>query len=155
MKISYNWLREFVDLKVTPQKLAEDLSLFGHEVESVNKIGNDYILDFEITPNRGDLLSILGMAGEVAALYKLKVKSEKLKIKIKSEKLNKNINVKICDSKICPRFTARIIDNIKVEPSPRWIQERLKLVGIRPINNIVDVTNYVMIETGQPLHAFD
>lgn len=153
MRISYNWLKEFIDIKVNPQKLADDLSLFGHEIESITKIDDDYILDFEITPNRGDLLSIYGIAREVAALYKLKIKN--LKFKISESIINKKIKIKFFDYSICPRFTARIIDNIEIKSSPKWMQERLKSIGIRPINNIVDITNYVMIETGQPLHAFD
>jgi len=169
MKISYNWLKKFVDIKQSPQKLARDLSLFGHEVEAIKKIvypdmsrakSRDYILDFEITPNRGDCLSIFGMAREIAALYKLKIKNSRLdarqvKFKISESKINKKININIFNSSVCPRFTARIIDNIEVSESPKWLQDRLKSVGIRALNNIVDVTNYIMIETGQPLHAFD
>lgn len=153
MKISYNWLKEFVDIKVNPQKLADDLSLFGHEVESITKTNGDYILDFKITPNRGDCLSIIGMAREVAALYDKKVKIPN--IEIYYQKINKKIDVNISDRKICTRFTARVIDNIKITESPEWIKKKLKLYGFRPINTIVDITNYVMIETGQPLHAFD
>jgi phenylalanyl-tRNA synthetase beta chain len=155
MKISYNWLKEYVDFDASPEQLADDLSLFGHEVESIEEVGDDSVLDFEITPNRGDCLSILGIAREIAALYNLKVKSEKLKVEVKSEKSNKNIQVKIEKSEICPRFTARIIDNIKIGESPKWLQEKLATYGFRPINNIVDITNYIMVATGQPLHAFD
>jgi len=155
MKISYNWLKEYVEFDKTPEQLAKDLSLFGHEVESTEKIGDDSVLDFEITPNRGDCLSILGMAREVAALYNTEVKSQKSKVKIKEDTTDKKIQIKIEKPEICPRFTARIIDNIKIGESPKWMQARLATYGFRPINNIVDITNYVMVATGQPLHAFD
>ncbi len=155
MKISYNWLKDYVEIDKTPEQLAEDLSLFGHEVESVEKIGDDYVLDLEITPNRGDCLSILGIAREIAALYNLKLKTQNLKLQLKTEKIEKNIDIKIEKPEICRRFTARIIDNIKIGKSLKEVQERLATYGFRPINNIVDITNYVMVATGQPLHAFD
>lgn len=155
MKISYNWLKDYVDISKSPAELADDLSLFGHEAENIEKMGDDSVLDLEITPNRGDCLSVLGIAREIAALYKLKVKSEKLQVEVKSEKLDKNITIKIENTEICPRFTARIIDNVKIGESSKQIQDRLATYGFRPINNIVDITNYVMVATGQPLHAFD
>ena len=155
MKISYKWLKDYVDIKKTPDQLAEDLSLFGHEVESMEKFDGDYVLDLEITPNRGDCLSILGIAREISALYNLKLKTKNLKPQLKTEKLNKKIKIDILDPKICPRFTARIIDEVKIGESPEWMQKRLASYGFRPVNNIVDITNYVMIATGQPLHAFD
>jgi len=155
MKVSLDWLKDYIDVKVSPEKLADDLSLFGQEVEDVEKKSDDTIFDIEITPNRGDCLSILGIAREISALYKLKVKNEKLKVEVKSEKLDKDIQVKISNPNICPRFTARIIDGIKIGESPKWIQEKLATYGFRPINNIVDITNYAMIAGGQPLHAFD
>jgi len=163
MKISYNWLKDYVNIDKSTEQLAEDLSLFGHEVEAIEKMvypeqsrgGNDTVLDFEITPNRGDCLSILGMAREIAALYNSKLKSQNLKLQFKTENLDKKIKTEISDPKICPRYTARIIDNIKIGESPKWMQERLATYGFRPINNIVDITNFVMVATGQPLHAFD
>jgi len=154
MKILYSWLQDYIDISQTPEQLAEDLSIFGHEVESMKKIGdNDAVLDLEITPNRGDCLSILGIAREIAALYGLKLKEKKYEIK--SQKIDKKFDVKIADAEICQRFTARLIDNITITDSPGWLQKRLKTYGFRPINNIIDITNYVMIATGQPLHAFD
>lgn len=155
MKISCNWLKDYVDFKASPEQLAEDLSLFGHEVETVEKVGDDYVLDLEITPNRGDCLSILGIAREIAGLYNLKLKRQNLKAQLKNQILSQDIEVKIEKPEICPRFTARIIDNIKIGESSKAIQEKLATYGFRPINNIVDITNYVMVTTGQPLHAFD
>jgi len=155
MKVSIRWLKDFIEIDKTPEQLEDDLSLFGHEVESVDKIGDDYILDLEITPNRGDCLSILGIAREIAARYNLKLKRQNLKVQLKTQNLDKNTQFKIEKPEICPRFTARIIDNIKIGVSPKEIQEKLATYGFRPINNIVDITNYVMVATGQPLHAFD
>jgi phenylalanyl-tRNA synthetase beta chain len=159
MKISYNWLKDYVDIQKSPAELADDLSLFGHGVESIEKIGDDYVLDLEITPNRGDCLSILGIAREIAALHNSKINTDSLivsSIGVFDEfNLSKKINVQIVDPVICPRFTARVIDRIKIGESPKWMQEKLQSYGFRPINNIVDITNFVMIELGQPLHAFD
>lgn len=154
MKISYNWLKEFISLKTPPNKLAEDLSLFGHEVESIKKIGNDYILDFEITPNRGDCLSIFGMAREIASLYNLKLKKILYKYP-KITKLDKKIEIKLKNKNICSKYLAVIIDNIKVTNSPKWLKDKLAVLGFRSINSIVDITNYLMLELGQPMHAFD
>lgn len=155
MKLSYNWLKELIDIKVTPDQLAQDLNSFGHEVEEVKKVGNDYILDISITANRGDCLSVLGLAREITALYNLKLKTKNEKPQYKTQNLEQKIKVKIEDKKICPRYSTRIISGISIKDSPSWMQQRLKSVGIRPINNIVDITNYVMLESGQPLHAFD
>jgi len=157
MRISYNWLKEFVDIKTSPQKLGEDLSLFGFPTESIQDLDDDTILDLEINPNRGDCLSIFGIAREIAALYNLKLKSQKTFMGRCQEKvhIDKNIRVSISDPRVCLRYTARIIDGIEIKPSSPIIQQRLRSYGIRPINNVVDATNYVMVETGQPLHAFD
>ena len=153
MKVSVNWLKDYIDIDKTPEQLADDLSLFGHEAESIEKIGDDTVLDLEITPNRGDCLSVLGIAREIAALYNTKLRITKYEVR--EEKIDKKIEIKIADPPLCSRFTARIIDGVKIGDSPKWMQEMLASYGFRPVNNIVDVTNYVMVATGQPLHAFD
>lgn len=153
MKISYNWLRDYVDIDISPEILAQDISLFGHEVENIDKFEDDYIFNFEITPNRGDCLSIRGIAREIAALYNIKLKDDN--IKFNETKLDKKLNVNIVSKDICPRFSARVIDNIKIDNSPDWLKKRINSLGIRSVNNIVDITNYVMLASGQPLHAFD
>lgn len=155
MKILYSWLQDYVNFSQTPEQLAEDLSMFAHEVESVQKVGDGAVLDLEITPNRGDCLSVLGIARQVAAMYDKKLKIQNEKFKIGEEDIGKDFTVKVSDPKICPRFTARVIDNITISQSPKWMQERLESYGFGPINNIIDATNYVMVATGQPLHAFD
>jgi phenylalanyl-tRNA synthetase beta chain len=115
----------------------------------------DTVFDVNVTPNRSDCLSMIGMAREVAAITGKKMKLPSVKIKESSEDINALTSVKIIDSDICPRYTARIIKNVEVKSSPVWMKTRLEAAGLRAINNIVDVTNFVMLEMGQPLHAFD
>jgi phenylalanyl-tRNA synthetase beta chain len=115
----------------------------------------DTVLDVNVTPNRSDCLSMIGMAREVAAITGKKMKLPSVKIKESSEDINSLTSVKIIDADLCPRYTARMIKNVKVKSSPIWMKNRLEAAGLRAINNIVDVTNFVMLEMGQPLHAFD
>ena len=115
--------------------------------------GGAKVIDAELTPNRGDCLSMIGMAREVAATFGRKFKMPVVKKpEIKSKK---TIEVEVVDKNLCPRYIAKVIEGVKIGPSPKWMQERLTAAGVRPISNIVDVTNYVMLELGQPLHAFD
>jgi phenylalanyl-tRNA synthetase beta chain len=116
---------------------------------------DDTIIEFEITPNRPDCLSILGIAREASAVLGCKLAKPEIILKEEGEDASKFAAVEIEAPDLCPRYAARIIKDIKVEPSPEWMQRRLRAAGVRPINNIVDVTNYVMLELGQPLHAFD
>lgn len=115
----------------------------------------DVVLELEITPNRPDCMGIIGVAREVAAITGEKLKKPVIEIEEADELANDFAGVEIVDPDLCPRYVARIIKDVKIGPSPRWFQKRLKAVGLRPINNIVDITNYVMWETSQPLHAFD
>ena len=133
--------------------LPADLHL-GLPLETALDI-QDTILDVNITPNRSDCLSMIGIAREVAAITGTKMNLPSVKIKEKSEDINSLTSVKIIDSDLCPRYTARMIKNVKISPSPIWMKNRLEAAGLRAINNIVDVTNFVMLEMGQPLHAFD
>ncbi len=112
---------------------------------------SDTILDVEITPNRGDLLSHFGLAREIAALTEKKLKSTARESKIPVKKTG----VTITSTRECPFFSARRIDNVTVGPSPEWLRAKIESVGIRSINNIVDISNFVMLELGQPTHAFD
>lgn len=116
---------------------------------------NDVVFEIGITPNRPDCLSHLGIAREIAAIFHVKLKKPKIKIKESKELVTFAAKVYIDDIEKCPRYTARVLRDVKVEPSPQWLQNYLNAVGIRPINNIVDVTNYVLMEIGHPLHAFD
>lgn len=116
---------------------------------------HDYMLDLEITPNRGDALSAIGAARDLAALAGTKIKRPTFELTESKDKTSDHISVRIEDAKACPRFTARIIRNVRIGESPQWLKNRLLSAGIRPISNIVDITNYVMLETGNPIHAFD
>jgi phenylalanyl-tRNA synthetase beta chain len=116
---------------------------------------SDWVFEFDLTPNRGDCLSILGLALEVAAIAGSKVRIPEIKMKEEGTPIDERFKVRIRDPDLCPRYVARIVEATSVRPSPLWMRRRLQLVGLRPINNLVDVTNYVMWELGQPLHAFD
>ena len=162
MKASYSWLKDYVDVKIDPKKLAHLLTMAGISVTSCDKIEGDYIFEFEITSNRSDCLSIIGIAREVAAILGKKLKVPKdLKIGTAPIFCGKNykkigaVPIFVKDLELCPRYTARIIRNVEVSPSPDWLKEKLISVGLRPVNNIVDITNFVLFETGQPMHAFD
>ena len=115
----------------------------------------DTILDISITPNRPDCLCVIGVAREIAALTHQKVKHPSLSLSDRGEEIHQKTSVTILDQDLCPRYVARMIEEVKIGPSPRWMSNRLEKIGIRSISNVVDVTNYVMMEYGQPLHAFD
>lgn len=133
----------------------------SHLGEQVSRLlgaaqSDDTIFEFELTPNRGDCLSVMGLAREIAPLLKTKIREPKpARFRVSAHRTSSIIKVDVDDPSLCPRYVARVIDSLKVTDSPDWIKQRLQSVGIRPINNIVDVTNFVMIEYGQPLHAFD
>ncbi len=126
----------------------------GRDLHKILESSQDYILEINITPNRPDAMSMIGIAREVAALTAKRYRYPKIVVKEKKEKAADHIGIKI-RSKGCPRYSARIIRNVKIAPSPQWLAERLIAAGIRPINNVVDITNFVLMELGQPLHAFD
>ena len=134
--------------------ILEEDAVLGEDIRKIIEF-DDTIFDFEIHSNRPDLMSIIGIAREVAAITDNKLKTPEIKIKEEGEKIEKEISVKIEAKDLCPRYTGRVIKNIKVGESPLWLKWKLRLLGARPINNIVDITNFVMMETGQPLHAFD
>lgn len=117
---------------------------------------NETVVEFEITPNRPDCLSIIGIAREAAATFGKKLKYPQLEVcETKGDRAEKYASVEILDAELCPRYAARVVKNVKIEESPEWMKRRLRAAGMRPINNIVDITNYVMLEFGQPMHAFD
>lgn len=155
MAVSINWLKDYVNFSSTAQELAHSLTMAGIAIEGVEEKAGDYILELDLTPNRGDCLGMINLAREVAALNHNKVNIPALNIAENDENIHDYIKVDIEDTDLCYRYAARVIKNVKIKPSPAWLQERLLNSGIRPINNIVDITNYVMLETNQPLHAFD
>lgn len=154
MKIPINWLKEYVDIDISIEELAHKLTMAGLEVVGMEKIAGDTVFEIEVTTNRPDWLGIYGVAREVAAITAKKLKPIDSKLQA-SDIPNKKIDVKIEDKKDCPRYTARIIDAVKVGPSPEWLVRKIEAVGLRSVNNVVDITNFVLFELGQPLHAFD
>jgi phenylalanyl-tRNA synthetase beta chain len=153
MYISYNWLKELVEINLSPAELAQRLTNAGLAVEGVHESGDDFVLDIDLTSNRGDCLSHLGIAREIGVIQNSKLKIENYKDQgPKTEAQNLVI---IEDAGLCHRFTARIIRGVKIGPSPDWLVKRLESVGERTINNVADITNYVMHELGNPMHSFD
>src|SRR5450432_2589214 len=155
MKISLEWLADFLPGPLDASAAADSLTHAGFPVESIEKHGNDTVIDVEITSNRGDCLSHIGIARELAALLNRPLIQPKYSAAESITTAKSVTSVQIDSPQLCPHYTARILQNVKVKPSPQWLTRRLESVGLRPINNIVDVTNYVMFELGQPLHAFD
>ncbi|MBR5792910.1 MAG: phenylalanine--tRNA ligase subunit beta [Ruminiclostridium sp.] len=138
--------------------LSDDAELTGLEVgqDIREAVGlNDHVVEFEITPNRPDCLSVIGLAREAAVTYGKELKLHEPVVKGGGDGLFDLLDVETPATDLCPRYTARMVRNVKIGPSPKWMRERLRASGVRPINNIVDITNYVMLEYGQPMHAFD
>lgn len=161
MKFTFRWLREFVDLRGSPQEIAKALTMAGLEVESVVPLPNggrgveEWVLEVAVTPNRGDCLGILGLAREVAAMSGGRLRLPPIQPHANDSGMKRLVDVEIRSPSLCPRYSVRMVIGIRVAESPAWMRARLEACGIRSINNVVDVTNYVMLETGQPLHAFD
>jgi phenylalanyl-tRNA synthetase beta chain len=155
MKISYNWLGELVTLTLNPRELAERLTMAGLAVEAVERIRDDHILDLDLTSNRPDALSHLGIAREAALVCGTSLTPRSIALTESDERVESSAAVEILDPDLCPRYAARVIRGVKVEPSPKWLADRLESIGQRPVNNIADITNYVMFEMNQPTHAFD
>ena len=155
MKVVYNWLKEFVEAKASAAEVRTRLSLCGIAIDSIDETAAGPVLDAEITSNRPDCLGHYGIAREVAAIYRLPLKSVQPKLKEIAEKAADAARVEIEASDMCGRFTARVMRGVKVQPSPDWLRQRLEAIGQNSINNVVDVTNYVMFELGHPLHAYD
>lgn len=155
MKISYNWLGELVSLTLNPKELAERLTMAGLAVEAVEPVGVDHILDFDLTSNRPDALSHLGVAREAALVCGTSLIPQSITLNESDERAESAAAVEILDPDLCPRYAARVVRGVKVAPSPKWLADRLESIGQRPVNNIADITNYVMFEMNQPTHAFD
>src|ERR1043166_1805625 len=135
--------------------LPQDAPIGKSFAEYLGRSGSDVVYDLEITPNRPDWNSVIGIAREIAAVTGNALRIPELKIQNEKLKTENLVKVRIEDTELCPRYTARVIRGVKIGPSPDWLRAALEKVGIRSISNVVDVTNFVMLETGQPLHAFD
>ena len=155
MKVVYNWLKDFVDATAPPEELASRLALAGTNIGSLENGPHGAVIDAEIGSNRPDCLGHYGIAREVAAIYKLPLKHVSPKPAESAAKSSDAIKVEIQAPELCGRFTARVIRNVKIQPSPKWLKDRLEASGVSSISNVVDVSNYVMLELGHALHAFD
>ncbi len=155
MKISLNWLKDYVQITESAQILAELLSNLGFGTESIEKFGSDTVIDIDVTSNRGDCLSLIGVAREIAAVTGRELKLPKIEYEAVKKDISRLVSVEIPEPALCGRYTARIIEGVKVGASPDWMVKRLEAVGLRSVGNVVDATNYAMMETGQPPHAFD
>jgi phenylalanyl-tRNA synthetase beta chain len=158
MKVPLSWIREFVDVTASAEEIGALMGLRGLPLESLEPHGDDVVMDFEVTANRPDCLSIRGVAREIAAAYRLPFRDNVVwrdSLNAIVGKAGATIPVTIDEPELCGRYVGLVANVTTIGPSPAWMQERLKACGVRPISNVVDVTNYVMLETGQPMHAFD
>ena len=155
MKISIEWLKEYVGIGESPERLRNDLTMAGLLVEGTMEVQGAPVLEVEVTSNRPDCLSHIGVAREVAALYgrPLQYPPTREKLSLSAERVPFKIEIRNPD--LCPRYVGLVLDGIRVGTSPEWMKRRLEAAGMRPLNNIVDITNYVLLEMGHPLHAFD
>ena len=155
MIISLNWLKDYIELDLSLPVLIEKLNMIGLMVEDWEEKGSDVILDIETYANRPDTLGHLGVARELAAALELGMKEQKWPLTEIEQKTSDLADVRIWDDELCPRYSAMVIKGIQVGPSPEWLRKRIEAVGLKPINNVVDVTNYVLFATAHPIHAFD
>src|SRR3989338_1039553 len=157
MRVSFNWLKDFMETKIEANKAQSFLTMAGLEITSVADIDGDHVMEIEITPNRPDCLSVLGIARELSAASGIAIKLPESVRKnfMKKGSARGNVKIEILDKHACSRYVGCIMKNVKVGPSPKWLVQRLNAMGVRSVNNIVDITNYVLFELGHPLHAFD
>jgi phenylalanyl-tRNA synthetase beta chain len=155
MKLSINWLKEFVKMVSSPRQLKSDLTMIGLNTESLAQVGDDWVLDVEVTTNRPDCLSHYGVARELATHYRESLKKVEVSLEESGGPAQGVVSIEISDPDLCARYCGRVVQNVQVGPSPEWLVKRLEAVGQRPINNVADATNYVLMELGHPLHAFD
>ncbi len=155
MKVVYNWLKDFVDVTAAPQELASRLALSGTNIGGVENGPHGAVIEAEVSSNRPDCLGHFGIAREVSAIYKLPLKHVTSKPLESSAKVADAVKVEIQSPDLCGRFTARVIRNVKIQPSPKWLKDRLETSRFASISNVVDISNYVMLELGHALHTFD
>jgi phenylalanyl-tRNA synthetase beta chain len=155
MIVSWNWLKEYVRLDMPVDELGNRLMMAGLNLESIEDVEGDIAIDLEVTSNRPDCLCHLGVARETAALFGRNWTAPDPQPASRGAEIATAAKVAVEAADLCPLYTARLVRGVKIAPSPLWMQRRLKTLGIRPINNVVDATNYVLMECSQPLHAFD
>jgi phenylalanyl-tRNA synthetase beta chain len=155
MKISLEWLNDYIETGLDAERIAGILSDLGFPCEGIEQMGGNTIIDVEVTSNRGDCLGYIGIARELSAATGKKLKMPEIELDESDKDVTEYADVEVPEPDLCGRYTARIIDGVKVGPSPDWLRKRLEAIGLRSVSNVVDATNYAMMETGQPPHAFD
>ncbi len=155
MKVNLDWLRDYVDIEEDTQTLADALTMAGLEVERIQEVEGETVLEVGVTPNRPDWLCHLGVAREIAAIYSRDLRLPEAELQEDGPDVQAMTSIDIEDPEGCPRYSGRIVMGVKLGNSPEKIAQRLESIGIRSISNLVDATNYVMMELGQPLHVFD
>jgi phenylalanyl-tRNA synthetase beta chain len=155
MRILFQWLREYVEIPESPRELAQALTMAGLTVESVTGAQGETVLELDLTPNRADAMSHIGVAREIGAIYGRPVRRPPVRLQEDAVPASSRVAIEIAVPDLCPRYTARVATGVEVKPSPDWMRRRLELCGIRSINNVADITNYVLLEAGHPAHAFD
>jgi len=156
MKVAYNWLKEIVDVAAPAEELASRLALSGTNIAAIENGAHGAVIDAEVSSNRPDCLGMFGIAREISAIYGLPLKHIAPRpAESRSAKASDAVSVKIDAPELCGRFTARVVRGVKIQPSPAWLKNRLEATGVASINNVVDISNYVLLELGHPLHTFD
>lgn len=153
MRVPYEWIKELVDIEASPDEVSERLTMIGLEVEGSESADGDTVFEVNVTPNRPDCLSIIGIARELAAAFGVSLRIPPHEIE--GGRPVSDFSIEILNPELCNRYAGRFIKDIKISGSPEWLRKRLEKCGIRAINNVVDITNYVLLEFGHPLHAFD
>jgi phenylalanyl-tRNA synthetase beta chain len=155
MKVLLSWLKDYVEIEYSAEQVARILSDLGLGCEGIEYCGDDAVIDVEITSNRGDCLGYIGVARELAVATGRELKLPDIELDELDRDAGEFCSVEIAEPDLCGRYTGRIIEGVRVGPSPNWMVKRLEATGLRSVNNVVDATNYAMLETGQPPHAFD
>ncbi len=155
MLFNIDWLKDYVDIDISPVELAEKLTMLGHEVDEVKKVGDFDVLDIDLTPNRSDCMNHIGLAREIAVCLGKEFKLPPTDFEEIEEKSGDFLTIEIEDSELTHRFAGKVLKDVEVGPSPEWMAKRLESVGLRSVNNMVDVTNYIVQEIGHPMHAYD
>ena len=155
MRILYSWLKDYVDIPETPKELADKLTMAGLTVDEVFEEAAETLFEVEITANRPDAMNHLGVAREISAICDRPLKPPAVQVPEQETDASTRAAIEIAEAGLCSRYAGRVIVDVEVKPSPAWMAKRLERCGIRAINNVADITNYVLLETGQPTHAFD
>ena len=155
MLILLSWLRDFVEIGESPRELAHALTMAGMAVDAIEDIDGDTVFEFDITSNRPDAMNHFGIAREVASVYRRPLRQPAIRVAESAIPASTRATVEIEDTDSCVRYVGRVFEDVRVQPAPDWMRRRLELCGVRSINNLADLTNYVLLEMGQPTHAFD